>query len=116
MKYIEEYQEYMKNIVDKFINKLTYNTEEPLNEIFIPKYKKVNGKIIFDVKINENGDIFYVIDESPKEMDGVIKHPKDVVYEWIRFKNECAVKWLNKNAITYDEWFSNNKIIAEPDE
>ena len=99
----EEYQNYIKSITDKFIGMLTYNSAIPIEEQYTPTYKRIGGKIQFDCEI-KNGNIFWIIDECPSEMDGVIKRPKDVVEEWRRIINEQALIWLKKNLITFDEW------------
>ena len=103
-KYIE-YQEYMKNITDKFISRLIYNSAEPIENCYTPKYKMTNGKIEFiDYSVDENFNLHFTIDECPTEMDGVIRRPKYVVEAWRIIENEYAVKWLNKNTITYEDW------------
>jgi hypothetical protein len=84
---------------------LTYNSAISIEEQYTPTYKIINSKIQFDYSI-ENGNIFWIMDECPSKMDGVIKSPKDVVESWRKIINEQALKWLKNNLITYDEWSS----------
>ena len=91
-----EYQKYMKTITDKFINSLTYNSAQPIEEQHTPKYKRIGDKIVF-----ESDDIY---DECPTEMGGTIKRPKDVVEAWRKIQIEKSIKWLNDNMLSYDQW------------
>jgi hypothetical protein len=100
----EKYQEYIKKITDTFVGSLTYNSAQSIEEQNTPNYKRVGSDIIFD----ENS-----LDRCPHEMDGVIKTPKDVVEAWRKIQNEKAIKWLNKNVITFEEWkIRNNKVVV----
>jgi len=109
MKYRKEYQDYIKNITDVFVGKLTRNTSRPIEEYYTPKYKKNGGLISFDFQVDSNENIIYIYDESPTEMGGVIIRPKDVVEAWVKIENEYALKWLKKNLITYDEYVVKHK-------
>ena len=110
MEYSKEYLEYMKGITDLFAAKLTHNTATSIEEYMTPNYKREGENIVFDFQVDsECENIFYVFDEAPDRMDGVIERPADVVEAWMKIENEYALRWLKKNAITYDEWIAKYK-------
>lgn len=96
----KEYQNYIKQITDRFVEILTYNSEYST-----PSYKRVNGEIKFEYTVDGKGVIFYTMDECPSAYDTDIKRPKDVVEAWIKIQNEQALIWLNNNVKTYDQWY-----------
>ena len=112
MKYEKEYLDYIKKITDTFIQSVTHNSAQPIEEYYTPKYKRVGDEIIFTgYSVDENGYVHFLsIDECPTEYGVDIKRPKDVVEAWMKIENEHAVKWLNKNIITYDEWLKKNQL------
>jgi hypothetical protein len=90
MEYQKEYQEFIKKVTDTFVDRLTHDASMPIEEYYIPRYKKLSNEIIFDVSIGENGSIFHVHDEAPQEISGVIKRLREVVKAWLTIENECT--------------------------
>jgi len=104
-----EYLKYIKSITDKFISSLTYNSAQPIEEYYTPDYKIKDDDIIFTgYSVDENSNLFFVIDKSPPSYGEAIRTPKKVVEAWKKIQNEYAVKWLNKNTITYEDWLKKN--------
>jgi len=106
MKYSKEYQEYMKNITDSFINRLSHDSSIPMEEQYTPAYEKVGDEIKFKYSSTEDGNIFITEEYRSclDEKDISPRVPKDVVESWWKIENECALKFLKSNTLTYDEW------------
>jgi hypothetical protein len=78
MRYLKEYQEYIKKITDTYISMLTCDEENtPLR-------------------------MFNVVDSVPNN-DGEYMS-KLVIAENIRENNAYALKWLITNMMTFDQW------------
>lgn len=103
-----QYQKYMKTITDMYINMLNINNAEPIEEQYTPSYKMVDGKVVFNFSLNENGTAIWVSYDAPEERGGVIRKPLMVAYEWRKIMNETALHWLQKNLVSYDEWHDKN--------
>ena len=79
MKYEKEYQEFVKQITDKFISFVTGECPS----------KTWSGHSSCDDMYRE---------ATEEEIDKFYKE-----------NNKWALKWLNENMVTYDEWIVNHK-------
>ena len=79
IKYEKEYQEFAKEITDKFISMVT--GELPI-QYFCGEMSDGPGKIPTD----------------------------EEQQEYYKENNKYALKWLNKNMVTYAEWIAKHKI------
>jgi hypothetical protein len=68
------------------------------------------NNINFHYEINENFSIINICDTAPDTYDEEIIHHPVVISAWQKIQSEYALKWLNKNMITYDEWLKKCKI------
>lgn len=94
MNYSKNYQEYIKKITDIFISKQFDN---------IPSYD-IGNEINFHYKVDDNFNIINICDTASDTFDEKIIHHPAVISVWRKIQSEYALKWLNKNMKTYDEW------------
>jgi len=98
MFYNIKYQEHIKKITDTFINKQFDN---------IPSYDIKGNEINFHYTVDENFNISYIYDTAPDVGEEDIIPHHAVIFAWRKIQSEYALKWLNKNMLSYDDWFKN---------
>jgi hypothetical protein len=103
-----QYQIYMKSITDMYINMLNINNSMPIEEQYTPSYKMIDDKVEFQYSLSNIGTKIWISYDVPDKMDGTIRRPLEVAYEWRKIMNETALLWLQKNLISYDDWYNKN--------
>jgi len=105
----KEYEKFMKGVTDRYIEMLTDNSALTIEEQSVPDYKIIDGKVIFDVTFSQEGFITCQTHfRCLSDIDGVVRTPEWIVEEWRKLNNASAVIWLNKNALSYEQFIEKN--------